>query len=76
MSRRIDDTGNQNLGGGQLFLLPDTPLVLVAGIGALKGDGVGPCFQHCGQDLPKGNVQMVGALIVAPAKMEPHSVRG
>ena len=72
----VHHSGDENLSVGQLDVFKDVPLVLVPGIGPLEGNGIGLRFLGNGKDFSEGNVQVVGALVVSPAKVEPYPVRG
>src|SRR5690606_18547058 len=66
--RGVDDAGDDHLAFGQLYVLEDTPLMLVTRIGALEGDARGPGRQHGLDDLAQRDVVVVGPLVVTPAE--------
>ena len=52
-----DNTRDQNLAVGQLHVLPNIPLVVVAGVGSLDGVGLRANLQYQVDDIPEGDVE-------------------
>ena len=69
-----DDARQHQLVVGQLHLLPDLPLVLVADIAGLERVGVGVDRQHDLDDVPHRDVGRVRAVPASPAQVEPDAV--
>jgi hypothetical protein len=66
------DTGNEYLALGQLNVFPHPPLMFVTGVGRLDRIAHGLDLQDEVDNIPEGNVVLVGAMIAAPAHVEAH----
>src|SRR6476660_368853 len=72
--RMTHDARYEHLAGREFHLLPDTPFVLVTGIGRFNGDRVRFDLENEIDDVAQRNVVFVRAMIAAPTSMKPHPV--
>jgi hypothetical protein len=68
------DTRDQNLALRELHVLPHLPLVLVAHVSSLDGEGLGMDLQYHVYGILQRDIYGMGALPTAPAHMVPHPV--
>lgn len=64
------DAGDDDFALGELGVLPDSPLVLVAHVGSLEGVTAGVDLEHRVHQVREGKVRDVRAVPGAPAEME------
>src|SRR6267143_4301608 len=75
VGRGVEHARDDHAVVGQADLAEHDPLVLVARIGALEGQGLGLGLQRDRQELAQRDVPVVRPLVIAPAEVQPHAVR-
>ncbi len=69
VGRRIQDARDEQLALGQFHLLEQLPLVVVTWVASFERDGAWARAEHDVDDVLERNVEVVRALVVAPAQV-------
>src|SRR5215472_14081200 len=69
-----DDTRQHQLVVGQLYLLPDLPLMLVTNIAGFERIRLGLDRQHDRDDVPHRDIGHVRTVPATPAQVEPNAI--
>jgi hypothetical protein len=73
---RVDEAGHQLHALGQLEILEHLPFVRVARISGLDRDGANARLEQHVDDVAQGDVVVMRALVVAPARVQAHPLFG